>query len=452
MSGIAKILHEQGCYIQGSDIKENQNIKALQALGIQTFIGHKSQNLNKADIVIKSSAVKPANPELKYANEKKLTILSRADILEIILKDSFNIAITGAHGKTSTTALVYYMLQHLEPSLLCGGILNKLNSNAVFGKKDFFVVEADESDATFLKIPTNISIITNIDSEHLDYYGNISNILSSFTNHIRNMLENGLVIACIDCTYIAEIHHEFANHQGFVSYGLYNKQADIRAINISFTNGKVNFDIELSDEVQGILSLNSPCIQGFTCYQNADHELSNLLPAIFTALYHNLDVEQINNIMTEDIGVARRFSIIKKHNNITYIDDYAHHPKEIAATLQKAHRLLARDAKMIVIFQPHKYSRLAELYQDFLDAFKNISHVMVLDVFAAGERRIPNINAAKFVEDLQNKFAINASYAKNITEIHNKILASAKPQDYILFIGAGNISNFAHQIVDKISS
>ena len=162
MSGIAKILYKQGYNIQGSDIKENQNIKALQALGIQIFIGHKSQNLNKADIVIKSNAIKPENPELKHADKKKLNILSRVDILKIILKDSFNIAITGAHGKTSTTALVYYMLQHLDPSLLCGGILNKLNSNAVFGKKDIFVVEADESDATFSKIPTNISIITNM--------------------------------------------------------------------------------------------------------------------------------------------------------------------------------------------------------------------------------------------------------------------------------------------------
>jgi len=451
MSGIAKILHQQGFHIQGSDINKNQNIQALQKLGVKIFIGQESKNIKEAAIVIKSSAVKPSNPELKYACKQQIKILSRADILQIILKESFNIAVTGAHGKTSTTALVFYMLQCLEPSLLCGGILNKLNSNAIFNKKDFFVLEADESDGTFLKIPINVSIITNIDSEHVDHYGNINNIISSFNTHISNVLNHGLVVACIDCSYIAKIH-ACSHHENFISYSIYKNNADIRAININFSNGKVKFDLELSDKIKRLLSLKTKYIRGLTSNHNADHELSNLLPAIFVALHHKLNIEQINNVMTGDLSVARRFSIVTKHNNITYIDDYAHHPKEISVTLHKAQRLLAKKAKIIVVFEPHKYSRLAQLYQEFLAVFKNLSYIIVLDIFAAGEKAMPHISAAKFVEDLQNKFAINATHAQDVTKVYDIMSVYVKPQDYVLFLGAGNSSNFAYEIIDFLKN
>ena len=452
MSGIAKLMHYKGLTVQGSNISTNSNVKSLNKLGVRTFIGHCAKNIVGADLLVISSAICASNPEIIAAKKAGIPVFSRSCIMQEITKNHFNICVTGAHGKTSTTALVFHILKYLRPSLLFGGILNTLKTNAVCGESDIMVIEADESDGTFLNITANIAIITNIDSEHLDYYGSTQNIIASFKSYIVDTLKhNRLVIACIDCDNIDYLQTSFTANKNFLTYSLHRACADLQVFSVKIHNDKeMYFDIRISNKMRELLSVNKSIIKGLKTTQVASHELSNLLPSIFTALYYNMDVDNINNAISCDLGVDRRFTVLKIHADITFIDDYAHHPKEIIVTLEKATQLLQKNAKLIIIFEPHKYSRLKSLYQEFLNAFKDTKDLIVLDIYPAGEKEIAGINTCTFIQDLKNSFKFKAIHGKGVSDISSRIAGVAEAGDIVLFLGAGAISSIAQKVVDDI--
>ncbi len=451
MSGLSKLLHKNQFLVQGSDIKENSQIKELRKLGIHIFIGHHSKNISNCDLIVKSSAIKNDNEEIKEAKNKSIPLISRAELLSNIMQDSYNICITGAHGKTSTTSLVYSILKSIDidPTVICGGIINSINSNVAKGSENLNVVEADESDGTFIVLPTNISIITNIDAEHLDYYGNLQNIINVYTLYIDKCLLKDLVITCNDCKNLKQINTKHVNHQKLISYGTDSENCDIKAINLKNTNKGVKFDILISKKGQKILSQDINIIKNILLKNYGKHNILNALSAIIIYLFKGGKRHLINSALKNNSGVKRRFTNIGKINNINFIDDYAHHPSEIKATLEVAKEHASINCgKIIAVFQPHRYSRLKDLYDQFLTSFGQADSLIVLDVYAAGETSINNISANHFVKDIKKTF-INAFYCRNITELENKIIHLSNPRDQVVFMGAGNISDIAKELFNR---
>ena len=450
MSGIAKILYSRRFTIQGSNIENNSNVEYLVRLGIRIFIGHNVANIKDIDILIVSSAINDLNPELLSGIKNNVLIYSRAQIIQEIVKKYSSICITGAHGKTSTTALVFHMLENLEPSVLCGGILKNYNTNAVFGKTNIAIIEADESDSTVIQISTNIGIITNIDNEHLDFYTKMSDILYMFKLYIHSTIMRGLIVACIDCPYIQSMRELFDGRKHFLTYSLYNSDVDIYISNLQLRNNKAIFDLKISNKIAVFIGC-GVFIKGFEIPFLAPHELSNILPSIFVALYYGYSVDYINNVILKYSGVKRRFIFIKKYNNITFIDDYGHHPREILNTLYKAKMLLPNNAKVIVVFEPHRYSRFQALYHEFVAVFRDASYLVVLDIYTSGDNNNNNVNVVQFIDDLSRGLKKKVFfYGTNIIKISHTIINIVKGKDVILFLGAGNISKIAYQIVEYI--
>lgn len=454
MSGLSKLLHENNFLVQGSDIKENFQIKELKKIGINIFIGHHCKNILNCDLIVKSSAIKNDNEEVKEARNKSIPLISRAELLSNIIQNSYNICITGAHGKTSTTSLVYSMLKSMDidPTVICGGIINSINSNVAKGNGNVTVVEADESDGTFMVLPTNISIITNIDAEHLDYYGNLQNIINVYILYIDKCLLKDLVITCDDCKNLKQVNNKHTNNQKLISYGIDSESCDIKAINLKSTDTGVKFDILMSEKCQKTLSQDVNIIKNIVLKNYGKHNILNALAAIITYLFKGGKRYLINSALQNNLGVKRRFTNIGKINNINFIDDYAHHPSEIKATLDvaKEHANISH-GKVIAVFQPHRYSRLKDLYDQFLKSFKQADSLIVLDIFASGETNIDNISSKYFVEDIKKK-SVNAFYCQNITELENKITHLSNPGDYIVFMGAGSISDIAKEVFNHLNS
>ena len=450
MSGLAKLLHENNFLIQGSDMKENDQIKKLKNLGINIFVGHNSKNISNCNLIVKSSAIKNDNVEIKEAINKSIPVISRAELLSNMMQNSYNICITGAHGKTSTTSLVYSMLKGMDtdPTVICGGIINSINSNVSKGKELINVVEADESDGTFMVLPTNISIITNIDAEHLDYYGNLQNIINVYTLYIDKCLLKDLVIACDDCENLKQTNKQYANNQKFISYGIDSESCDIKAINLKNNDEGMKFDILMSEKCQKTLSQDINIIKNIVLKNYGKHNILNILAAIIVYLFKGGKKQTINKILQNNLGVKRRFTNLGKINNINYIDDYAHHPNEIKATLNvaKEHASI-NNGQVIAVFQPHRYTRFKDLYKQFLTSFDQADSLIVLDVFSAGEAEIKNVSAESFVEDI-TKQSVKSFYCKNLAELKNKITHLSTPGDYIIFMGAGNISDIAKQLIN----
>ena len=452
MSGLAKLLHQNNIKAQGSDINENTQTKELKKLGITVFTNHDANNVLGCSLVVKSSAIKNDNVEIKESKNQAIPVISRAELLSNMLLLGYNICITGAHGKTSTTSLVYSVLKaaNFDPTVICGGIINSINSNVFKGGGSINVVEADESDGTFMILPTNISIITNIDSEHLDYYGSLQNIINIYKLFIEKALLKDLVVACDDCENLKVINQDYFGNDKYISYGIDSINSDLRATNLQITNEGVKFDIVLSEKFQKTLSQNINIIKGIIIKNYGKHNILNALAGIAVYLFKGGEKELLNKALQFNEGVQRRFSTIGKINNVTFIDDYAHHPNEIKATLSVAREYSNRSkGKVIAVFQPHKYSRLKELYQQFLSSFDQADYVIVLDIYSAGESPIDGITSKAFVKDI--KKSTTSFYCKDQIEIRNKMDELSSPEDYIIFMGAGNISNIAKEIFNDLS-
>ena len=436
MSGIAEVLLNLGYKISGSDLKDSEMLERLKKLGAKVFIGHSSDNISGADVVVFSQAVAKDNPELEFAKKQKIPIIPRAEMLAELMRLKYGIAVGGTHGKTSTTSMVAMVLREakLDPTIVIGGKLNVLGSNAKLGKGKFLVAEADESDGSFLHLSPTIVVVTNIDNDHLDYYKTMKNVKTSFTNFINKVPFYGRAIVCIDDFNINEVLKSVTKK--YISYGI-SMVADIKAKNIKLNAFGSVFQVEAYGKEMGILKLSVPGI----------HNIQNALAAFSVGLELNIKFCDIANGLKKFTGVHRRFELLGKPKDILVIDDYAHNPTELKATLDAVKNLGRK--KIIAIFQPHRYTRTQFLYNEFHKAFKDIQYVLITDIYSAGETPIPGITAELIVKNLKKHGNKNVYCVKTKEEAFETAKKIAKKGDVIITLGAGDIRKVAQNLYDN---
>ena len=444
MSGIAEVLFSQGYKIQGSDLLNNNNTKRLKKLGIKVFLGHSEKNLKNVNILVISSAIKKNNTELKFAKKNKIPVYKRSDMLAVLMKYNESIAVSGSHGKTTTTSLISSVLEsaNFDPTTIIGGIVNQYKSTTRIGKSNWMVVEADESDGSLIDLFPKIAVLTNINKEHMDFYKNYSNLKKYFLNFTNNIPFDGVAIYCNDNTDLKKLLLE-SKKRNKISYGL-NKDSDVRATNILINEKGSFFDIN----IKKTNLLKKETINKIRLNVLGRHNIQNSLAAVTVAKILNINTNKIKQAFQKFKGVKRRFTLVCNFKGIKIIDDYAHHPEEIKATLELARDL--KPKKIIVIFQPHRYSRFKNLYYDFKKVLKNCDRLYVADVYSAGEKKIKNISKEKFVFEM-NK--IDKNFAKslnNIKSLPKIILNEGSKGDIVIFIGAGDISKWVNDLPSKL--
>ena len=451
MSGIAEILLDMGFKLQGSDISESANVKRLRDKGISISIGHQADNLGDAAAVIISSAVKDDNPELIAAREKRIPIIRRAEMLAEIMRLRLGIAIAGTHGKTTTTSMVGTMMEigGFDPTVVNGGIVNAYGTNVRMGGGEWIVAEADESDGTFTRLPATAAVVTNIDPEHLDFYGSFDNVKAAFRNFINNLPFYGFAALCIDHSEVQSLIPQLQDRR-VITYG-FSSQADIQILNMAARGGETRFDVRL----RGWLEDNDDdrIIEGFTLPMLGRHNVLNACAAIIVGHEMGMNDALLRQGLAAFQGVKRRFTKTGEVNNITVIDDYGHHTVEIAAVLAAARTgVLQTNGKIHAIMQPHRYSRLHDLFEDFATCFNDADSVMIADVYAAGEKPIENINGETLAAAVKNHGHNDATYLKSQDDIINHLKNKIKPNDMIIFLGAGDITKWAYDFPEKLEN
>ena len=443
ISGMAELLHNLGYKVQGSDIGENPNILRLKEIGIKIFVGHEASNIENAKIIVRSTAVKDSNIEVSAAKKKNIPIINRADMLAELVRMKSAVAVAGSHGKTTTTSLVANIFEAagLEPTVINGGIINSKGTNAYLGSGDWLVVEADESDGTFIKLPATIGVITNIDPEHLEHYGSFEKLKDSFVEFIERLPFYGFAVACKDHETVSEIISNISDRK-IISYGITSDDVNLKALNIRQNSDGSIFDIIFTDGI----SDNKRTIKDIHLPMPGIHNVSNSLAAIAIMLELGFKDELIMEGFKDFGGVKRRFTKTGNVNGFDIIDDYAHHPKEIAATLNTARSVAdSRSGKVIAIAQPHRYSRLNDLFEDFSSCFEKADLVYISEVFAAGEQPIDGINSQELVENIKGRGKI-AYNMPDIDLLPKEILSKAENGDLVVFMGAGSITKWANDL------
>lgn len=445
MSGIAEILHNLGYKIQGSDIAENANVERLRGLGISIKTHQHEENIVDAAVLVISSAIKSDNPELIAARKRLIPVVRRAEMLAELMRLRSSISVAGTHGKTTTTSLISALLDSggLDPTVINGGIINAYGTNARLGKGDWIVVEADESDGSFIKLPARIALLTNLDAEHLDHWGSFDELKAAFGAYIQNIPFYGLAVLCIDNSEVQAIIPKVSDRR-IVTYG-FNLQADVRAINFRTRKGSSLFDVTLSDRCNASGSL----IQNISVPMAGKHNAQNALAAIAVAIEVGVSEEDIRRGLQNFSGVRRRFTLTGTVAGITIVDDYAHHPVEIASTLQAARSV--SEGRVIAVFQPHRYSRIRDLFQDFCICFNDADIVIVSDIYAAGEVPIEGINRDSLVEGLISNGHKGVIPLQQVADLPAIVAENAREKDYVLFLGAGNITDWAWRIPKELS-
>ena len=442
MSGIAWILLKMGFTVSGSDISENRLTQRLKENGAIIFKDHKAENINTSDLIVISSAIKEDNPELKMAKEKGLTICHRSDVLAEILQTGKSITIAGTHGKTTTTSMVSLIFERagLDPIILIGGEINDIGGNAKFGNGGFIIAEADESDGSFLKYHPYQSIVTNVEADHLDYYKDYSEIIETFEQFISQTQNDGCAFLCIDDHGIQSIIRDIKVN--FKTFSIKDKNANIRAENITLNPNGSDFTVVIDGKFSGEISLSVPGI----------HNVSNSLAAIGVSLSNGISLEKISNIITNFKGVRRRFEIKGTSRGVTVIDDYGHHPTEIAATLSSA-QIFNQSSKgrTIVVFQPHRYSRTLALSEEFSEVLKNTQILFLTDVYSAGENPIEGVSGETIFNLIRSKGHKNVFYIPDKNTIPEHILSIIQEGDIVLTIGAGDIWKIGEKILIKLN-
>jgi len=444
MSGIAEVLFSQGYKIQGSDLLNNNNTQRLKKMGIKVFLGHSQKNLKNVNILVVSSAIKKNNTELKFAKKNKIPVYKRSDMLAALMKYNESIAVSGSHGKTTTTSLISSVLENanFDPTTIIGGIVNQYKSTTRIGKSNWMVVEADESDGSLIDLFPKIAVLTNINKEHMDFYKNYSNLKKYFLNFTNNIPFDGVAIYCNDNTDLKKLLLE-SKKRNKISYGL-NKDSDVRATNILINEKGSFFDIN----IKKTNLLKKETINKIRLNVLGRHNIQNSLAAVTVAKILNINTNKIKKAFQKFKGVKRRFTLVCNFKGIKIIDDYAHHPEEIKATLELARDL--KPKKIIVIFQPHRYSRFKNLYYDFKKVLKNCDRLYVANVYSAGEKKIKNISKEKFVFEM-NKIKKNfAKSLNNINSLPEIILNEGNKGDIVIFIGAGDVSKWVNDLPSKL--
>ncbi|MFV1852302.1 MAG: UDP-N-acetylmuramate--L-alanine ligase [Thalassospira sp.] len=446
MSGIAEILHNLGYSVQGSDISDNANVQRLRGLGIKVFVGHQGANVEDAKVVVISTAVKSDNPEVVAARAEMIPVVRRAEMLAELMRLKAAIAIGGTHGKTTTTSLVATMLDAagLDPTVINGGIINSYGTNARLGEGDWMVVEADESDGTFVKVPSTISVVTNIDPEHLDHWKDFDQLREAFKNFVQNIPFYGFAVLCIDHPEVQALIGRVTDRRIF-TFG-FSPQADVRAVNVRTNIGDSVFDVVIRDRVDS----QERVIKDVRLPMVGDHNVSNSLAAITVALELGIPDEKIVSAFDGFTGVKRRFTKTGEVDGVTIIDDYGHHPVEIKAVLKAARQ--ATKNNVIAVVQPHRYSRLHDLFEDFCTCFNDADSVIVADVYEAGESPIEGASRDALVDGMRNRGHRHVSALEGPEKLAEVIAEKAKEGDLVVCLGAGSISAWANALPAQLEA
>ncbi|EKV29993.1 UDP-N-acetylmuramate--alanine ligase [Caenispirillum salinarum AK4] len=445
MSGIAEILANLGYRVQGSDMAENANVQRLRGLGVTVNIGHSAENLGDAQVVVISSAVKSDNPEVQAARANLIPVVRRAEMLAELMRLKWAIAVGGTHGKTTTTSMVANMLDGagMDPTVINGGIINAYKTNARLGDGEWMVVEADESDGTFTKLPAVIAIVTNIDPEHMDHYGSFDKLREAFQTFITNIPFYGLAVLCIDHPEVQAMIPRVSDRR-VVTYG-FSPQADIRAVNVRIGVGGARFDVVVTDRVSGT----SRTIGDLRLPMFGEHNVVNSLAPIAIAVEMGVADDVIRQSMAQFSGVKRRFTKTGEAGGVTVIDDYGHHPVEIAAVLRAARA--ATTGNVIAVMQPHRYTRLKSLFEDFCTCFNDADTVIVADVHAAGEQPIEGADRDALVDGLRQRGHRGAIPLNGPDHLAETVKRVARKGDIVVCLGAGSITNWAHALPAQLA-
>ncbi|MFG1275856.1 UDP-N-acetylmuramate--L-alanine ligase [Xanthobacter autotrophicus] len=446
MSGIAEVLHNLGYEVQGSDVADSANVKRLRDLGIKVMIGHAAANVDDADVVVVSSAIKRDNPELVAARAKRLPVVRRAEMLAELMRLKSCVSIAGTHGKTTTTSMVAALLDagNFDPTVINGGIINAYGTNARLGDGNWMVVEADESDGTFLKLPTEVAIVTNVDPEHLDHFKTFDKVQDAFKTFVENVPFYGFAVMCIDHPVVQALVGRIEDRR-VITYGE-NPQADVRLVDVDLKGGITRFGVVFRNRAGETVHE----ISGLKLPMPGKHNALNATAAI--AVAHELKVpdDKIIEAIASFGGVKRRFTRTGEWNGVTVFDDYGHHPVEIAAVLKAARA--ASEGQVIAVVQPHRYSRLASLFDEFCTCFNDADHVVVAPVYAAGEAPIEGADRDHLVQGLIAHGHRSVTALDGPEKLAEVVGALAKPGDYVICLGAGSISGWAYALPGDLAA
>jgi UDP-N-acetylmuramate--alanine ligase len=444
MSGIAEILLNLGYKVQGSDIAESANVKRMKRLGIKVAVGHAEKNIGSAEVIVISSAVKADNPEVVAARARHLPVVRRAEMLAELMRLKWAIAVGGTHGKTTTTSLIASLIDGagLDPTVINGGIINAYGTNARLGEGDWMVVEADESDGTFIKLPATVAVVTNIDAEHLDHYGSFDALREAFDTFVHNIPFYGVAVLCIDNAEVQAMVARVSDRR-IVTYGR-SRQADIRCVNADFDPTGATFDVIIRDRATG----ERTTLREIKLPMPGEHNVLNALAAI--AVSRELEIDEL--VMRKSLaafkGVKRRFTRTGEVNGVTVIDDYAHHPIEISAVLRAARR--ASPKRVIAVVQPHRYSRLRDLFEGFCTCFNDADTVIVADVYPAGEEPIEGYDRDGLVEGLRAHGHRDVVALDSQAKLAGLVHKLAGKGDTVICLGAGNITTWAYKLPGEL--
>ena len=443
MSGLAEIMLNLGYSVSGSDISRSSNTARLESLGIEVAIGHEAANLGDAVVLVTSSAVKPDNPEVREARSQQIPVVPRAEMLAEIMRLKWSVAVAGTHGKTTTTSIIAAVLASggLDPTVINGGIINAYGTNARLGNGDWIVVEADESDGTFVRLPGTINVVTNVDREHLDHYGTIDALKDTFVSFVQNTPFYGLAILCIDDPGVQELIPRISDRR-IVTYGL-GPQAEIRAVDIEISADGSRFRLLITDHGS------SRDLGFFQTPMIGEHNVRNALAAIAIADKMEIDPVHVRKALAEFSGVKRRFTQTGLVDGVTVIDDYGHHPVEIEAVLAAART--SSSGNVVAVFQPHRYSRVQDLFDGFCTSFGSADTVIVSDIYAANEAPIDGIDREYLVSGIRSRGHNHVLDLPDPLELPRLVAQIAEPGDYVVCMGAGSITQWANSLPDALS-
>ncbi|MGC8468418.1 MAG: UDP-N-acetylmuramate--L-alanine ligase [Acetobacteraceae bacterium] len=446
MSGIAEVLANLGYTVQGSDIADSANVRRLRAAGIRIAIGHDPAHLGDAQVVVVSTAVKRDNPEVLAARARFLPVVRRAEMLAELMRLRWAVAVGGTHGKTTTTSLIAALLEGagLDPTVINGGIVNAYGTNTRLGAGDWMVVEADESDGSFLRLPAVIAVVTNMDPEHLDHWGTAEAMAAGYRQFVTNIPFYGFAVLCIDHPGVQQMIPALSDHR-IVTYG-FSPQADIRAERVVTDKLGATFEVTIADRARGRTRRAGP----FRLPMLGSHNVQNALAAIAVGSEMDIEDQRMIAALAGFRGVKRRFTKVGESGGVTVIDDYGHHPVEIAAVLKAARQAGARD--VIAVVQPHRYSRLASLFNDFCTCMNDASTVIVADVYPAGEAPIAGVDRDALVEGLRARGHRSVVPLGNPADLAGMVHAIARPGDFVICLGAGSITAWANALPGELAA
>jgi UDP-N-acetylmuramate--alanine ligase len=446
MSGIAEVMATLGYKVQGSDLTDNYNVARLRKHGIAVAIGHQAANIGEAQVVVVSSAVKDNNPELVEARARFLPIVRRAEMLAELMRFKSCVAIGGTHGKTTTTSLVAALLDAggFDPTVINGGIINAYGTNARLGKGDWMVVESDESDGTFVKLPADVVIVTNIDPEHLDHYGTFEKAKEAFLAFVENIPFYGFAVMCIDHPVVQELIGKVRDRR-VITYGR-SPQADVRLMDLSYANGETHFSVRFTNRRTG----ETHDITGLTLQMPGDHNALNATSALTVARELGMSDDDIRKGFKSFTGVKRRFTKTGEHGGVTVFDDYGHHPVEIAAVLKAARRVTSE--KVIAVMQPHRFTRLSSLFNEFCSCFNDADNVIVAPVYTAGETPIEGATHEALAEGVRSRGHRGVYRIDGPEQLAPLVRNLARPGDIVICLGAGTVTQWAYALPGQLAA